>query len=98
MGVWVGVPMARGAERGLVEFWSHPRRVYAYASGPHPHQHTHTHRQQYLDQFGKKETDKRFLEYASNVEIDWEAIKAKKAQEKQDEQARSGSLTAPNGK
>mmetsp|Transcript_24926 Transcript_24926/g.44327 ORF Transcript_24926/g.44327 Transcript_24926/m.44327 type:complete len:775 (+) Transcript_24926:94-2418(+) len=51
-------------------------------------------RQKYLDQFGKKETDKRFLQYAESVEIDWEAIQAKKQQEKDDERARAGGLSS----
>ncbi|XP_066565457.1 intraflagellar transport protein 80 homolog isoform X2 [Amia ocellicauda] len=34
-------------------------------------------RQKYLDDFGKKETNKRFLQYSEGVEVDWEKIQAK---------------------
>ncbi|CAH2247416.1 intraflagellar transport 80 homolog isoform X1 [Pelobates cultripes] len=34
-------------------------------------------RQKYLDNFRKKETNKRFLQYAEGIEVDWEKIKAK---------------------
>lgn len=56
------------------------------------------HRQRYLEQFGKTETDKRFLQYAREVEIDWDAINAKKEQEKDAERARSGMMPASEGK
>ena len=50
-------------------------------------------RQKYLQQTGKQERDPRFLKYAGSVEIDWEAIKAKKAQEKEKE-ARRGKVSS----
>ncbi|KAM4771325.1 intraflagellar transport protein 80 homolog [Rhinophrynus dorsalis] len=34
-------------------------------------------RQKYLDDFSKKETNKKFLQYAEGVEVDWDKIKAK---------------------
>merc|ERR1719181_2640747 len=42
-------------------------------------------RQRYLEEFGKRETDKRFLDAASSLgEIDWEAINAKQKSEGDD--------------
>ncbi|RXM33144.1 Intraflagellar transport protein 80-like [Acipenser ruthenus] len=35
------------------------------------------HRQKYLEDFSKKETNKRFLQYLEGVEVDWEKIQAK---------------------
>ncbi|XP_018588159.2 intraflagellar transport protein 80 homolog isoform X1 [Scleropages formosus] len=35
------------------------------------------HRQKYLQDFSKKETNKRFLQYSEGVEVDWEKIQAK---------------------
>ncbi|KAM8768934.1 intraflagellar transport protein 80 homolog isoform 2-T4 [Acanthopagrus schlegelii] len=34
-------------------------------------------RQKFLQKFGRKETNKRFLQYADGVEVDWEKIQAK---------------------
>ncbi|XP_077344190.1 intraflagellar transport protein 80 homolog isoform X1 [Lithobates pipiens] len=34
-------------------------------------------RQKYLEDFGRKETNKRFLQYTEGVEVNWEKIKAK---------------------
>ncbi|XP_070685192.1 intraflagellar transport protein 80 homolog [Pempheris klunzingeri] len=34
-------------------------------------------RQKFLQKFGRKETNKRFLQYAEGVEVDWEKIQAK---------------------
>ncbi|XP_072724943.1 intraflagellar transport protein 80 homolog isoform X3 [Ciconia boyciana] len=34
-------------------------------------------RQKFLEDFGKKETNKRFLQYAEGLEVDWNKIKAK---------------------
>uniref|UniRef100_A0ACB8FBF0 Intraflagellar transport protein 80 n=2 Tax=Sphaerodactylus townsendi TaxID=933632 RepID=A0ACB8FBF0_9SAUR len=34
-------------------------------------------RQKFLDDFGKKETNQRFLQYAEGLEINWDKIKAK---------------------
>ncbi|PIO28190.1 hypothetical protein AB205_0149890 [Aquarana catesbeiana] len=34
-------------------------------------------RQKYLEDFGRKETNKRFLQYKEGVEVNWEKIKAK---------------------
>ncbi|XP_048121196.1 intraflagellar transport protein 80 homolog [Alosa alosa] len=35
------------------------------------------HRQKFLEDFGKEETNKRFLQYSEGVEVDWEKIQAK---------------------
>ncbi|XP_076837223.1 intraflagellar transport protein 80 homolog isoform X1 [Brachyhypopomus gauderio] len=35
------------------------------------------HRQKFLQDFGKKETNKRFLQYSEGVEVDWDKIQAK---------------------
>ncbi|CAJ0577348.1 unnamed protein product, partial [Mesorhabditis spiculigera] len=40
-------------------------------------------RQQYLDEFGKRETDQKFLEQLSKYEIDWEHIQEQIAAEKE---------------
>lgn len=34
-------------------------------------------RQKFLEDFGKKETNQRFLQYAEGLEVDWNKIKAK---------------------
>lgn len=34
-------------------------------------------RQKFLETFGKQETNKRYLQYAEGLQIDWEKIKAK---------------------
>ena len=47
-------------------------------------------RKRYLEQFGLEETSKRFLQYSKEIKVDWEAIKAKIAQEKQKEVERAG--------
>jgi intraflagellar transport protein 80 len=47
-------------------------------------------RQRYLEQFGRRETDQRFLQYAAQVTVDWEAIGAKKQKELDDEMNRGG--------
>ena len=54
-------------------------------------------RQKYLEQFGKKETHNKFLQYQDTIAVDWAAIKAKIKQEKDDERARSGSMTGGSG-
>ncbi|XP_072035269.1 intraflagellar transport protein 80 homolog [Amphiura filiformis] len=43
------------------------------------------HRQQFLESFEKKETNKRFLQYAQGVEVDWEKVQAKMEMEYQKE-------------
>ncbi|XP_018409467.1 PREDICTED: intraflagellar transport protein 80 homolog [Nanorana parkeri] len=52
-------------------------------------------RQKYLKDFGKEETNKRFLQYAEGVEVSWEKIKAKIEMElaKERERASAGPLT-----
>jgi len=45
-------------------------------------------RQRYLHNFDKKETNKRFLQYADGVRVDWDAINAKIAMEYQQERER----------
>ncbi|GAA6086295.1 intraflagellar transport protein 80 homolog [Tachysurus ichikawai] len=35
------------------------------------------HRQKFLQDFGKEETNKRFLQYSEGVEVDWEKIQSK---------------------
>uniref|UniRef100_A0A6I8Q145 Intraflagellar transport protein 80 homolog n=1 Tax=Xenopus tropicalis TaxID=8364 RepID=A0A6I8Q145_XENTR len=53
-------------------------------------------RQKYLDNFNKKETNKRFLQYAEGVKVDWEKINAKIEMEllKERERASAGSTGA----
>lgn len=46
-------------------------------------------RQKYLEKFGKQETNKRYLQYAEGLQIDWEKIKAKIELEIVKEQERS---------
>ncbi|XP_052215553.1 intraflagellar transport protein 80 homolog isoform X1 [Dreissena polymorpha] len=45
-------------------------------------------RQKYMDQYGKSETNKRFLQYKEGIEIDWEKIEAKIEMEYQKERER----------
>ncbi|XP_070538600.1 intraflagellar transport protein 80 homolog [Ptychodera flava] len=45
-------------------------------------------RQKFLDDFDKKETNKKFQQYAEGVEVDWEKIKAKIESEYQNEKER----------
>ncbi|KAG2462052.1 IFT80 protein, partial [Polypterus senegalus] len=47
------------------------------------------HRQKYLENFIKKETNKRFLQYSEGVEVDWEKIQAKIEMEISKERERS---------
>jgi intraflagellar transport protein 80 len=47
-------------------------------------------RARYLDRFQKQETNAKFQQYAREVEVNWETIKAKIQLEKEDERARSG--------
>ncbi|XP_077146768.1 intraflagellar transport protein 80 homolog isoform X2 [Ranitomeya variabilis] len=55
-------------------------------------------RQKYLNDFNKKETNKRFLQYAEGVEVDWEKIRAKIEMEelKAREGASTGGLQGPS--
>ncbi|XP_027398226.1 intraflagellar transport protein 80 homolog isoform X2 [Bos indicus x Bos taurus] len=46
-------------------------------------------RQKFLETFGKQETNKRYLQYAEGLQIDWEKIKAKIEMEITKEQERS---------
>uniref|UniRef100_A0A2K6FTH6 Intraflagellar transport protein 80 homolog n=1 Tax=Propithecus coquereli TaxID=379532 RepID=A0A2K6FTH6_PROCO len=48
-------------------------------------------RQKFLETFGKQETNKRYLQYAEGLQIDWEKIKAKIEMEITKEQERSSS-------
>jgi len=48
-------------------------------------------RRKYLENTGREETDKRFLQFAE-TEVDWEAIEAKIENEIDDERARGGSI------
>jgi len=47
-------------------------------------------REKFLKQFGKTESDPIFQQYSQQVTIDWEAIKAKKEQERESEQSSYG--------
>ncbi len=47
-------------------------------------------RQQYLDEFDKKENIQRFQQYASQVTVDWQDIRSKEAQELVMERQRGG--------
>ncbi|CAM9606713.1 unnamed protein product [Chrysoparadoxa australica] len=47
-------------------------------------------RQKHLERLSQTETDERFLQYADQVAVDWEAINAKKEKEKEDERYRKG--------
>ncbi|XP_073435069.1 intraflagellar transport protein 80 homolog isoform X1 [Dendrobates tinctorius] len=55
-------------------------------------------RQKYLNDFNKKETNKRFLQYAEDVEVDWEKIRAKIEMEevKERERASTGGVQGPS--
>ncbi|CAM9682340.1 unnamed protein product [Pylaiella littoralis] len=53
-------------------------------------------RQVFLKAAGKEETDKRFLQFASEVSVNWEVIAAKKEKEREDEQARAGVRRRPS--
>ncbi|CAM9565795.1 unnamed protein product [Ascophyllum nodosum] len=55
-------------------------------------------RQRYLSASGKEETDKRFLQFASEVTVDWEVIAAKKEQEREDERNNGQRATCRKGK
>eukprot|EP01135_Chromosphaera_perkinsii_P002827 Nk52_evm17s228 gene=Nk52_evmTU17s228 len=46
----------------------------------------------YLESFGRKENDPRFLEYAQEITVDWEKINAKIEMEKQKERERPGAV------
>lgn len=64
-------------------------------------------RQKYMKQYGKQESNKRFLQYQEGIEIDWEKIEAKIEMEYQKERERperpvstattSGSRTGVSG-
>ncbi|XP_032237699.1 intraflagellar transport protein 80 homolog isoform X2 [Nematostella vectensis] len=47
-------------------------------------------RQKYLDNFGRKETSKRFLQFAQGVEVNWEKVNAKIEVELEKEASRPG--------
>ncbi|XP_075617761.1 intraflagellar transport protein 80 homolog isoform X3 [Balearica regulorum gibbericeps] len=51
-------------------------------------------RQKFLEDFGKKETNKRFLQYAEGLEVDWNKIKAKIEMEIAKERERSAASPA----
>ncbi|CAB1104304.1 unnamed protein product [Ectocarpus sp. CCAP 1310/34] len=53
-------------------------------------------RQAFLKSSGKEETDKRFLQFNSEVAVDWEVISAKKEKEREDEHARAGTRRGPS--
>ena len=61
-----------------VEYKTHVDTVLAY-------------RQRFLKSIGKAESDGRFIQYDGKVKIDWDAIKAKQAAEKEKESKRKGS-------
>ncbi|XP_067400467.1 intraflagellar transport protein 80 homolog isoform X1 [Emydura macquarii macquarii] len=50
-------------------------------------------RQKFLEDFGKKETNKRFLQYAGGLEVDWDKIKAKIEMEIAKERERAAAAT-----
>ena len=52
-------------------------------------------RQKYLESIKRKESNERFIQYSEQVNVDWEAIKAKKQELKNQEKA-SGSKYAGN--
>lgn len=52
------------------------------------------HRQRFLLDFHKKETNKRFLQYAQGVEVDWEKIQAKMEMEQARERERAASSSS----
>jgi intraflagellar transport protein 80 len=45
-------------------------------------------RQRHLERWGKRETDEQFIKYAKKVEVNWDAIEAKKQQEIEKERSR----------
>ena len=47
-------------------------------------------RQKFLETFSRRETDQKFLQYANQVTVDWDAIRAKKQSELDDEASRRG--------
>ncbi|XP_053544624.1 intraflagellar transport protein 80 homolog isoform X2 [Ictalurus punctatus] len=49
------------------------------------------HRQKFLQDFGKEETNKRFLQYSEGVEVDWEKIQSKIEMELAKERERAAS-------
>uniref|UniRef100_W5M7E3 Intraflagellar transport 80 n=1 Tax=Lepisosteus oculatus TaxID=7918 RepID=W5M7E3_LEPOC len=51
-------------------------------------------RQKYLEDFAKKETNKRFLQYSEGVEVDWEKIQAKIDMEIAKEREKAASSSA----
>ncbi|XP_037765386.1 intraflagellar transport protein 80 homolog isoform X3 [Chelonia mydas] len=51
-------------------------------------------RQKFLEDFGKKETNKRFLQYAEGLEVDWDKIKAKIEMEIAKERERAAATPA----
>ncbi|KAG9348323.1 hypothetical protein JZ751_002058 [Albula glossodonta] len=50
-------------------------------------------RQKFLQDFGKKETNKRFLQYSEGVEVDWEKIQAKVEMELAKERERAATTS-----
>ncbi|KAG8001959.1 Intraflagellar transport protein 80-like protein [Nibea albiflora] len=50
-------------------------------------------RQKFLQKFGRKETNKRFLQYAEGVEVDWEKIQAKIEMELSKERERAANAS-----
>ncbi|TMS07839.1 Intraflagellar transport protein 80-like protein [Larimichthys crocea] len=50
-------------------------------------------RQRFLQKFGRKETNKRFLQYAEGVEVDWEKIQAKIEMELSKERERAANAS-----
>lgn len=50
-------------------------------------------RQKYLQRFGRKESNKRFLQYADGVEVDWEKIQAKLEMELSKERERAANTS-----
>ncbi|KAJ8388659.1 hypothetical protein AAFF_G00130680 [Aldrovandia affinis] len=51
------------------------------------------HRQKFLQDFSKKETNKRFLQYSEGVEVDWEKIQAKIEMELANERERAATAS-----
>ncbi|XP_007946963.1 intraflagellar transport protein 80 homolog [Orycteropus afer afer] len=54
-------------------------------------------RQKFLETFGKQETNKRYLQYAEGLQIDWEKIKAKIEMEITKERERSSNSQSSKG-
>ncbi|XP_006861914.1 PREDICTED: intraflagellar transport protein 80 homolog [Chrysochloris asiatica] len=54
-------------------------------------------RQKFLETFGKQETNKRYLQYAEGLQIDWEKIKAKIEMEMTKERERSSANQSSKG-